>query len=172
MDEPPATLLTARLGPPVVVTDGKHGRIETRRYWLSSDLDCLTQRSLWPGLKSLGVAERISGEDGELAVERRYFLVSFAAGISRFAAAVRGHWSIETSVHWRLDVTFREDQSRIRRGYAAENFAMLRKAAVSVLANAPGRNASVAKKRYRAALDERYLREILQGATAIASVTK
>ena len=155
-------VLTARLGTPVITTDGDHGRIDERRYWLSGDIDCLTGKDLWPGLKGIGIAERSSESGGKRSLERRYFIVSFANDTARFAAAVRDHWSIESSLHWRLDVTFREDQSRIRKGHGAENFSMLRRAAVSLLARAPGKKASIAKRRYRASLDENYLFQILR----------
>ncbi len=154
--------LTTRLGASVAETDGAHGRIEVRRYWLTGDLDWLTQKDLWPGLKGLGIAERVSEQDGKRSVERRYFLTSLSAGSGRFAASVRGHWSIESALHWRLDVTFREDESRIRKGHGVENFAMLRRAANSLLARAPGKKTSIAKRRYRASLDEKYLLQILQ----------
>lgn len=96
-----------------------------------------------------------------LAQEQRYYLVSGALTAAAFAQAVRGHWGIETSVHWVLDVTFDEDRSRVRAGNAAQNFAVLRHIALNLLRQEPSKG-SIKTKRFRAALDEHYLRKVLQ----------
>jgi predicted transposase YbfD/YdcC len=141
--------------------DGEHGRIEIRRYWQVSDLSWFGERSRWKALQSIGMveAERHVGE--QVSIERRYYLSSLAPDIRRFAQAVRSHWGIENSLHWVLDVTFREDESRIRTGAAPENFTLLRHIAVNMLNRDPSDTRSLAMKRRRAGWDNTYLAQIL-----------
>ena len=82
----------------------------------------------------------------------------------QFAAAVRGHWSIENNLHWQLDVTFGEDQCRIRKGHADANFSLLRRQALSLLKNERTTKVGIKNKRLAAALDEHYLLKVLFGA--------
>jgi len=111
-----------------------HGRIETRRAWISEKIDWFTDRKAWENLRSIGVIEsRREVIGGETTTERRYFLCSIPADAKRFAHAVRSHWAIENTLHWVLDVSLQEDQARVRSGYAAENFALLRKFALNVI---------------------------------------
>lgn len=110
-----------------------HGRLETRRYYQSDHLDWFADRFKWEGLKSLGMIESIREVDGKVTTERRYYLSSLPLDIQTFARAVRSHWGVENKVHWIMDVCFREDQSRARAGYAAENLATLRRLALNLL---------------------------------------
>jgi predicted transposase YbfD/YdcC len=103
-----------------------HGRLETRRYWQSDRLDWFADQGKWEKLTSVGVVESVREVDGEIKIERRYYLSSLPRGVKRFAEAVRGHWGVENQLHWVLDVCFGEDQSRARAGYAAENLAVCR----------------------------------------------
>src|SRR3712207_3681962 len=96
-----------------------------------------------------------------LVQEQRYYIVSGALTAAAFAQAVRGHWGIENSVHWVLDVTFHEDHSRVRAGNAAQNFAVLRHIALNLLRQELSKG-SIKTKRFRAALDDQYLRKVLQ----------
>ena len=90
----------------------------------------LPDRSRWPGLKAIGVAiSTYTQRDGKECGEVRYYILSKYLAASRFADAVRGHWGIENRLHWQLDVTFQEDQCRIRQGHADANFSILRRAA-------------------------------------------
>jgi predicted transposase YbfD/YdcC len=111
----------------------EHGRVEIRRYYQSDYLDWFADRLKWEGLKSVGMVESVREVDGKTTVERRYFLASLPLGIETLARAVRGHWGVENKGHWIMDVCFREDQSRARTGYAAENLATLRRLALNLL---------------------------------------
>ena len=157
--------LSKRLGSPVVTVDADHGRLETRWYWTSTDLSILSSETDWPGLKAIGIAERQREQKDQITVERQYFLLSFDSETKRFAHACRDHWGIENTLHWCLDMTFNEDQSRIRKGEAPENFALLRRVALSLLKNIDPK-LSVAKKRYRASLEESYLLQLLASASS------
>ncbi len=106
------------------------------------------------------VSERQVG-DQEPTYEARYFISSLRPQVRRFARAVRGHWGIENSLHWHMDITFAEDASRISKRHGAENFAWLRRMALGLLKRHPGKK-SIACKRFAAALDTDFLEEILQ----------
>lgn len=140
--------------------DGEHGRIEIRRYCQVADLRWFPERSRWKHLQSVGMVEATRQIGERITVERRYYLSSLPLDVERFARAVRGHWGIENQVHWVLDVTFREDQSRIRRDHGPENFAVLRHLACNLLRQEPSQY-SLPMKRFRASLDEHYLTKIL-----------
>jgi predicted transposase YbfD/YdcC len=99
--------------------DKGHGRLETRRYWITEDLCTLSQAELWKGLKSIGMVERTFEEGAKCCIEKRYFICSIPAEAKLYAQAVREHWGIENSLHCRLDVTLKEDASRIRKGEGA-----------------------------------------------------
>jgi len=143
--------------------EAEHGRIETRHYWLIDDpevLAYLNPKGIWLGLRAIGMAvtER---HTTTAPSERRYYILSGPPSVQAFAQAVRGHWGIENRVHWVLDVTFNEDHSRVRMGKAAQNFAVLRHIALNLLRHEPSKG-SIKTKRFRAALDEHYLRQVLR----------
>jgi predicted transposase YbfD/YdcC len=141
--------------------DGEHGRIETRQYWQVNAPDYVKEKFAWPGLKSLGMCEARRELNGQTSQEKRYYLSSLGVDAKRFAEAARGHWSIENSLHWILDVVFREDDSRVRVGHAAENFGLLRRMAVNLLQQEKTLKRGVKTKRLKAALDDRYLLKVL-----------
>ena len=113
-----------------------HGRIETRRYWQSTDLDWLEDKALWKGLQSIGMVESIRTVKGKSSIERRFFLSSLPLDAKKFAQSVRGHWGVENALHWCLDVTFKEDDSRVRTKNAAQNVATLRRIALNLISPA------------------------------------
>jgi predicted transposase YbfD/YdcC len=141
--------------------DKGHGRMETRRYWQSTDIGWFGDKHLWKGIKSFGMVESLRKVKGKTTIERRYYLSSLPLDALRFAKAVRGHWGIENSLHWSLDVTFREDDSRARTKNAAQNVATLRRIALNLIKKDRTKKGSVSSKRYIAALNQDFLRDLL-----------
>lgn len=141
--------------------DKEHGRMEVRRYWQTETLGWFADREAWEGLKSVGVVESRRTVQGKESVERRYYLSSLKADAATFARAVRGHWGVENSLHWVLDVVFGEDQSRARTGHATENLAATRRMAVNLLRRDNTCKRSLKGKLMRAAIDPDYLKHIL-----------
>lgn len=144
--------------------DKGHGRIDVRRYRVIPDAEVLAwlqEGHQWPGLRAIGMveAERRIGDKRTRAT--RYYLLSASLPAKAFGQAVRSHWGIENQVHWVLDVGFHEDQSRIRAGYAAENFAVLRHLALNLLQHHPIKRLSVRTRRMKAAWDNEYLLRVL-----------
>ena len=138
-----------------------HGRVETRRYYQSDQLDWFADRLKWEGLKSVGMVESVREVDGKTTVERRYYLASLPLGIETLARAVRGHWGVENKVHWIMDVCFREDQNRARTGYAAENLATLRRLALNLLKQEKTKKRGIRGKQLNASWDHAYLLRLL-----------
>jgi predicted transposase YbfD/YdcC len=116
-------------------TDAGHGRIERRRMWVTNQIEWLKQKNDWPGLKSVAVVEATRDVAGVgVSVERRYYISSLAEPDAKFvASAIRGHWGIENGLHYVLDVSFHEDQSRVRKGHGAENLSRLRRMALNLI---------------------------------------
>jgi predicted transposase YbfD/YdcC len=141
-----------------------HGREEMRSYIQMPVPETLPVLDLWAGLKSIGVVVSECVRDGKETVEVRYYISSLAVGVKRFARAIRSHWGIENSCHWSLDVTYREDESRIRERRLRENFAWLNRMTLSLLKQHPGRQ-SVAMKRRRCGWSEGFLMEVITGST-------
>jgi predicted transposase YbfD/YdcC len=138
-----------------------HGRLEIRRYYQSDHMDWFVDRSKWEGLQSLGMIESIREVDGKSTTERRYYLSSLGLDIETFARAVRSHWGVENKVHWIMDVCFREDQSRARAGYAAENLATLRRLALNLLQREKTEKRGIRGKQLNASWDHAYLLRLL-----------
>lgn len=141
--------------------DADHGRIETRRYWTVSDIDWLEQRHDWQNLRLIGLAESERQIDEEVSVERRYFISSLPNNAQQFGGAVRKHWGIENSLHWTLDVAFREDECRVRKDNAPDNMAMLRHIALNLLKRENTLKRGIKSKRLKAGWDDTYLLRVL-----------
>jgi predicted transposase YbfD/YdcC len=150
-----------------VQTEKDHGRIETRRCVVTNDVDWLQEQGQnWAGLQSLIMVEstrEIIGRNGtgESSTERRYYISSLPANAASLAKTVRMHWGIENSMHWVLDVAFKEDDCRIRCDEAAENFAILRRIALNLLKSDTKTKHGIANKRLKAGWDISYLARLL-----------
>ena len=145
-----------------------HGRSETRRCVVTTDLSSLgALRTDWPGLTTLVMVEAWRDLQGQVSTERRYYLSSRLADAATLGSAVRGHWGIENKLHWSLDVTFGEDQSRMRAGNAAENFSVLRRIALNLFRQDHSRKAGVKTRRLLACADDAYRQKLL-GLQAVA----
>jgi predicted transposase YbfD/YdcC len=144
--------------------DEGHGRHERRTYYVTPLPESMQSFAAdWKKLTSIGQAINISFRDGREVADIRYFILSMPPQVKRFATAVRGHWSIENSLHWTLDMTFREDESRIRKDHGPENFATLRRTAVGIIKQDKSKG-SVKKKRKRAGWNNAALLTIVQNA--------
>lgn len=117
-------------------SDAGHGRIETRKCIVSSQIDWLEQKPQWAGLKTIAMIEETREVGAKISTERRFFISSLPADAEKIAQAVRAHWSVENNLHWTLDVVFDEDRSRIRKDHAPENRAIVRHFTLNMLHNA------------------------------------
>jgi predicted transposase YbfD/YdcC len=140
-----------------------HGREEIRSYIQMPVPETLRGQELWKGLKSIGTATLVCVRDGAETIETRYYISSLAVSVKQFAHAVRSHWGIENSCHWSLDMTYREDESRIRDEHMRENFAWLNRFTLSLLKQHPGKD-SIVMKRRGCGWNENFLLEVVAGA--------
>jgi predicted transposase YbfD/YdcC len=147
-----------------VTTETGHGREETRTYLQLPAPKDLPGFTLWKGLKSIGIVTSQCVRDGNESIEIRYYISSLPIGVKQFARAVRGHWGIENACHWVLDMTYREDESRIREQSLRENFAWLNRFTLSLLKQYPDRTSLVMKRR-SCGWNDSYLLKVLAGAT-------
>jgi predicted transposase YbfD/YdcC len=138
-----------------------HGRTELRSYAVLRDPVGLRGQADWPDLCVVGRCTSLRTAQGETSVEVRYFIGSRRADASAYGPVLRGHWGIENGLHWQMDINFGEDASRIQRRRGAENFAVLRRIALSLLKQHPAKM-SIACKRLAAAADTDFLEEILR----------
>jgi len=149
--------------------DAGHGRIEHRRCRAIGDpahLAYIDPDHAWPGLTSVVCIESTRRIGDAVSTEARHYLSSLPPDAPALAQVIRSHWRIENSLHWVLDVTFREDDSRVRTGHAPQNFAIIRHLALNLLRQDTSRRVGLANKRFRAALDTAYLRSILDRLSA------
>ena len=150
-----------------------HGRRETRRVWVIDDVACLGKGllALWPGLAdgSLALVERVRQDlgdiSGKITVERHYYISSLQgadhAAAKAIARRIRGHWAVENNLHWQLDVSFNEDQRRIRKGHGAENFSRLCRIALNLLKRDKSVKIGIKGKRLNAGWDHDYLLRLI-----------
>lgn len=143
--------------------DGDHGRVETRKAWLVTEIDWLLQRHpKWAAVKGIAVVESEQIIGDKSATERRYYITSHSDKDAKFIGeAIRSHWCVENKLHWQLDVSFNEDQCRLRSGNAAANFSFLNKVALSLLKNEKTAKIGIKSKRLKAGWDEKYMMKVL-----------
>jgi predicted transposase YbfD/YdcC len=147
----------------------QHGRWERRTYWTLMEpaiLSKVNPSGRWPKLTCIGMVRAERRLNGKTSVEERFYISSLDGNARSFGRAVRGHWEIENSVHWVLDLVFREDDCRISVGNGAENLAVLRHIALNLLRHDRSSKQSLKQKRFRAALDTAYLHKLLGGSAA------
>jgi predicted transposase YbfD/YdcC len=143
------------------ILEKDHGRIERRGYWVTEAIDWLADKPQWEKLRSVGLVEATREVEGKVTTERRYYLSSLGADAERFARAVRGHWGIENSVHWVLDVPMNEDQCRVRQKAAAQNLATLRVLCLNLLRQDTTHKRGVRGKQKAAGWEAKYLTALL-----------
>jgi len=144
--------------------DKGHGRLESRRCWVSYDaLPHIKGSQKWEGLQTIVMVESERSVKNETTIEHRYYISSTENDAENLLHASREHWGIETSLHWRLDIAFREDESRIRKGNGAENFAILRHIALNLLNKEDTAKVGTKNKRLKAGWDASYLEKVLAG---------
>jgi predicted transposase YbfD/YdcC len=147
-----------------VTVETGHGREETRTYLQLPAPEGLPGFGLWKALRTIAVVTSLCIRDGNQTAEVRYYISSLTMDVKRLARAVRGHWGIENGCHWILDVTYREDESRIREEALRENFAWLNRFTLSLLKQHPDRT-SIAMKRRSCGWNDDYLMQVLTGST-------
>lgn len=145
---------------PYETCEKDHGRIESRRV-VALTSDYLEQVDAWAGIKSIIMVESIREIGEKRTSERRFYISSLEPDSKRIGNAIRIHWGIENQLHWCLDVTFKEDSSRMRNEHAAENFNVVRKVTMNLLRKDVSRKGSIPKKRLYASLHEQYLANVL-----------
>jgi predicted transposase YbfD/YdcC len=138
-----------------------HGREEERTYLHLPAPEGLPDRGQWKALKSVGVVTSRRVQGGEESIEARYYLSSLPVDVKLFARAVRGHWSVENACHWSLDVTFREDESRVRERVLGTNMSWLYRFTLSILKQHPDRRQSLAMKRRGCGWSDEFLMEVI-----------
>jgi len=137
-----------------------HGRSDELTYFQLPVPDDLIGKEKWKGIRTIGVVVRISESGSKCTDDVRYYISSLKLGVKRFAACVRGHWGIENTLHWCLDVTFREDESRVRNRTLADNIAWLKRFAISLLKQVDNKE-SIAMRRRMAGWNPSFLAQVL-----------
>ncbi len=140
--------------------DGDHGRIETRVYTVIHDVDWLQERHDWPGLKSVVIVESTREIGDKIEEETRFYITSLVLAAHLVGPVIRSHWAVENSLHWVLDMVFRDDECRVRKDHAPANFVTLRHMAHNLIRRAPGKD-SLRMKRKVAAWDDDFLASLV-----------
>ncbi len=138
-----------------------HGRQEHRCYAICPVPHSVKNLGRWPLVKAIGMVTSLIYRDGAEHTAVRYYILTRYLSAQRFASAVREHWGVENNLHWQLDVTFREDHCRIRKGQADANFSVIRRFALSLLKNEKTAKLGVKNKRLLAGQDNDYLAKVL-----------
>jgi len=150
-------------------TDEGHGRREERSCVMIEFTRGIRDRKEWRGLATVGMVRHTRTVAGETTTEARYFIGSRRMGARRYLAALRDHWKVENNQRWQLDISFREDESRVENRHGAANLALMRKMALSLLKRHP-REDSIARKRKYAAMNTAFLAETLAGAEGLEEI--
>jgi predicted transposase YbfD/YdcC len=140
--------------------DADHGRIETRNYTVIHDVDWLQARHEWPGLNAVVVVESQREINGKTTNETRFYITSLVMLANTVGPMIRAHWAIENSLHWVMDMVFRDDESRVRTDNAPANFATCRHIAYNLTRKAPGKD-SIRLRRKTAGWDDEYLASLV-----------
>jgi len=138
-----------------------HGRIETRRCWVTQDIDWLESKKDWKGLQSVAMIEAIRETGKKVSQDVRFYIGSLDCGAKQFLNIIRGHWGIENELHWVLDVSFREDDCRVRKDNSPQNLAVLRHIALNLLKKETSVKKGLRAKRLKAGWDTKYLMKVL-----------
>ena len=141
--------------------DVDHGRVEVREYWSVSSINWLEERKGWKGLQAIGCARLTSTVGEETSCYDRYYILNQPMDAQSFGNAVRSHWGIENKLHWSLDVTFREDDSRIRKESTPDNFGVIRHICINLLKQEKTFKRGLQGKRYRASMDVKYREKLI-----------
>ena len=137
-----------------------HGRLETRRYWISPNLATLPNRTSWEDLNTIGMVERECIQGESHSIERRYFINSIKSDAKLFSKAVRGHWGVENPLHWRLDVIMRDDECRIKKKNGATIMTSIRHLCMNLFEREPSK-ISLAKKKQKAAWSDAFRAKVI-----------
>ena len=140
--------------------DGDHGRIETRTTTVIHDVAWLQERHDWPGLKGIVMVESSREIDGKIERETRFYITSLVLLAAQLGLIVRSHWAVENSLHWVMDMIFRDDECRVRTDHAPANFTTIKHIALNLLRNAKGKD-SLRLRRKVAAWDDDFLASII-----------
>lgn len=143
-------------------TDGGHGRVEIRKCYTCSEFDWLEERKKWENLKTIVRIDSERKDGDQTGYDTRYFITSLNDDPEHILNVVRSHWGVENCLHWVLDVAFREDECRVRKGNAAENFSILRNIATNLLRNEKTCKRGIKGKRLKSGWDNDYLLKVLK----------
>ncbi len=140
-----------------------HGRVEERNYFQINDINFLNREDDWKSLSAIGMVESITIRDKKVSIEKRFYIMSISNDVKEFGDAVRKHWQVENNLHWKLDVQFNDDASKKRERNSADNFSILKRAAMNLLKKNGPSDWRNSKKRMYASYDENFLKDIIMG---------
>ncbi len=138
-------------------------RQEKREVWVCSEIDWLPMKSEWKDLTSIAVVKSSREEKGKKSIEFRYYITNLKENAEYIGKSIRGHWSVENKLHWHLNVSYREDECKIRKDNGAENFSILRRAILNLLKADKKTKVGIKNKRSKAGWDKEYMLNILKG---------
>ena len=141
-------------------TDGDHGRIESRKCTVIHDVKWLEERHKWPGLRGVVIIDSTREIDTKVSLETRFYITSCALVAEQIAAIIRSHWAIENSLHWTMDMVFRDDECRVRTNHAPANFTTIKHMAYNLIRKASSKD-SLRVRRKAAAWDDTFLASLI-----------